>query len=278
MALMSWFDWFLNLFRPSISELTSTGPSTDEHPLITTAQLVRAGEMGAFSAGLWRDAKLRPAHPGRVGGLIAPAAVVVHTTDMHQSQWAGLIKRWTSDPGRGECAHFLIGRTQEQGVIQFVPVTKNANHAGGQPHGWYTTEEGKQMHPNTIAVGIELMSAGRLEKTGKPGEYRHPDTGYLIPSSDVYVHTDGTAWQVVTDYQLQTLSSLLRDLDRGPLVPLPQGTHVVPDAAYSSQGVGPWAIPLGAQVCGHVSLDPINRQDPGPQVMGFLRTWVESQP
>lgn len=48
-------------------------------------------------------------------------------------------------------------------MVQFAPITRNANHAGGKTHGWWYTRaggRGRLIHPNTVAVGIELDNAG----------------------------------------------------------------------------------------------------------------------
>jgi N-acetyl-anhydromuramyl-L-alanine amidase AmpD len=245
------------------------GPDPEEHPLITPAQAAELQDHPMWSGALWRNAKYLPAHPGRVGLVIVPRCTIVHTTDMHPSSWGALVKAWTERAADGACAHFLIGRDASQGVVQFVPITRNANHAGGKVHGWYKTGAGSLLHPNTVAVGIELHAAGRLQATGKPGEWRHPDSGLLIPSSDVEIDARGFGWHKITDYQLGALKLLLDDLAK-VLAPLPDGTTVSPDASYASQGVLSYATSQSAKLVGHVSLDPINRMDPGPFMMQWL--------
>ena len=67
---------------------------------------------GFFKDGLWSLARQTPAFPQRIGGVIAPFAVVVHTTDTVPEAYAGLVHNWTTAFGRGECAHFIVGRDQ----------------------------------------------------------------------------------------------------------------------------------------------------------------------
>jgi N-acetyl-anhydromuramyl-L-alanine amidase AmpD len=264
---------------PAALSRTTAGPPADEHPLVPPPQVAQAGESshGAFTEGLWDKAKYVPANPRRVGAPIVPRAVVVHTTDMHPGQWNGLQRNWTMGAGDGACAHFAIGRDAGQGVVQFVPINRNANHAGGNPHGWFKLPDGSLVHPNTVTVGIELHAAGLLRATGKPGEWQHPDTGLLIPTTDVVVDSRGRGWHTVTAYQLEMLKRLLDDL-RGTLLDvLPPETRVVPDATYASQGVADYAAPVSSSLVGHVSLDPVNRMDPGPQVMAWLRQYAQPE-
>lgn len=278
---MNIFTKILELLFPAkpVGPQNVAGPDPDEHPLLTMKDVLEAPKHPAFAGGLWNSARYMPAAAGRVGLAIVPRGIVVHTTDMHSSQWAGLVKAWTERPGDGACAHFLIGRDAGQGVIQFVPITRNGNHAGGVPHhGWYklpASSGGGLMHPNTMTVGIELHAAGRLQATGKPGEWRHPDSGLLVPATEVEVDSRGFGWHKVTEYQLGVLKLLLGDLEAYGLAPMTPGTSVQPDASYESQGVLSFAPPPNATIVGHVSLDPINRLDPGPFVMKWLNDYCK---
>jgi hypothetical protein len=94
----------------------------------------------AWDGGWWRGARRQPAHPGRVGGRCTPWAVVVHTTDMAPGTWDGLMRRLQRDAGRGAGAHFWLGRTPEQGLVQSVAVDRNANHAVARPETFCAVE------------------------------------------------------------------------------------------------------------------------------------------
>jgi peptidoglycan hydrolase-like protein with peptidoglycan-binding domain len=56
-----------------------------------------------------------PAHAGRVGPLISPWGIVIHTTDMMEDTLAALIERCASEGGDGAGFHFVVGRTPGQG-------------------------------------------------------------------------------------------------------------------------------------------------------------------
>lgn len=223
--------------------------------------------------GWYRFAKKLPAHPGRVGGPINPWSVVYHTTDMLPDEFAALISAWTSRASDGACAHFLIGRDESQGLIQFVPVKRNGNHAGGKPppngHGWYVSG-GKNIHPNLVAVGIEVHCAGGVHLIN--GEWRLVEDGKAhgmpLPKSDVIVDPNSNVrgWHVVTDFQRATLDRLLSDLEE-VLAPMPADAKTV----STGEVVPIWGMMPSARVVGHVALDPTNRSDPWPTQCNWLR-------
>ena len=242
---------------------SSYGVANEPQPVLS--RLVSPSPI--WEAGWWVRATRRPAHPGRVGGIIVPKAVVVHTTDMHPDQFGGLVKAWTERKGAGNCAHFLIGRTADKGVIQFMPIVRNGNHAGGSNgHGWFKSASGR-MHPNAISVGIELEAAGKLKWNGT--RWIHPDTGKAIPFDEVF-RLGKQGFQTITPYQVEQLKDLVLAL-KACLLPLPAGTEVVPFGSYAENGVASWARAASPVVVGHVTLDPTNKTDPGPQGMDIVR-------
>lgn len=259
------------LFHKTPTEWDTDGPPPDEEPVVTVKDVmeVKGALLGSapWEFGWWLDAHKVPAHPMRIGGPIVPRAIVVHTTDTYPGGFTAIAKAWGSEPGKGNAAHFMIGRTAQDGVVQFAPVTRNANHAGGKPHGNWKTAAGVLIHPNTIAVGIELDCAGQL-KIAKDGAIYHPDSGKSIPVSDVYFDAKGRPWHKVTDYQLYTLRKLIDDLR---LALKPTQDPVAPDGNYAQNGVAYYASAPLPWLVGHVTLDPVNRTDPGPQVMEWLR-------
>lgn len=281
MNIVKWLSsWLRGTAQADKADWDTVGPDEDEHPIVYAGTVDKAnwGEVNrgeakeksllspAWTSGWYYDADETPAHPGRIGPTIVPATVVVHTTDMHPSSHDALVKAWRETRGGGNAAHFLIGRTPEQGIKQFAQITRNANHAGGAKHGWWRTAEGKFIHPNTVAVGIELDNAGRLQKRGKA--WVHPDSGKTIPLEEVYIDAKGVGWHVLTPYQYGALMQLLHDL-KACLVPLPPGCVISPNGSYLGNGV-PWAVMSGVDVVGHATLDPTNKTDPGPQVTAWL--------
>lgn len=104
--------------------------------------------------------------------------------------YAALVRAWQTKPGAGNAAHFLIGRHDIDGVTQFAPITRNANHAGGKTHGWWSSGA-RLVHPNTIAVGIELDNAGRLARAA--GRWLHPDSRTTIPDERCLSTSTGVA-------------------------------------------------------------------------------------
>ena len=223
---------------------------------------------GFFKDGLWSLARQTPAFPQRIGGVIAPFAVVVHTTDTVPEAYAGLVHNWTTAIGRGECAHFIIGREQTSGVIQLTAITNNANHAGGDGHGMFVAGQ-QSWHPNLVSVGIEIDCAGqvrqlngvwRLFENGLP-------TGNPLPDADVTPDPahPGIGYHNVTEYQYQQLGLLLDGLET-VLGALPAGC-----VAHSIEQPPAWAIfPTGRRV-GHVSLHAQQRGDPWPPTCNWMR-------
>lgn len=224
-----------------------------------------------FKDGLLGDARYLPAHPGRVGGLIDPFAIVVHTTDMPPEDFGALLASWQSRPAAGDCAHFVIGRTPADGLVQMVPINRNANHAGGAHSGWFISGGGLNEyrdHPNEVSVGIELHCAGRVRlDSGWRCVDGHTLTGAAIPASDVIPDPDlpGYGWHRVTDWQYQQLDALITTLF-AVMSQVPAGLRAVSQA----QVPAPWAIGAG-RVVGHCSLDFLEREDPHQPTMQRIR-------
>jgi hypothetical protein len=269
---MAWWDNLAARLRaifgsvPGGFDWETAGPSDDEHPIVRASEQAWSDHGPTFVDGWWTGADRKPAHAKRIGPAIVPRAIVVHTTDTLNA-FDAIVKSWTTTPGAGNAAHFMIGRTSGEGVVQFAPITRNANHAGGHVHGNFQSASTGLIHPNTVSVGIELEAGGRLKRAGST--WVHPDTKKVVPDANVYVDARGVGWHVVTDYQLAVLDSLLdglwMQLQRRKLV-------AVPDDDYAKNGV-PWAGMPG-ELVGHVTLDPINKTDPGPQVLQHLRSLV----
>lgn len=224
-----------------------------------------------LSSGTWKDgicslATFKGAHPGRVGGPIQPWAIVVHTTDMLPSEFTALIAAWTTRASDGACAHFVIGR--DGAIVQLVPITRNGNHAGGPGHGIYTVG-GKAIHPNLVAVGVEVHCAGGVRLVN--GAWRLVEGGVahgeaLDPSE---VTSDparpGRGWHRMTEAQIAALRVLVAAI-QDVIAPMPVGAV----ARSIGESVPAWVTPHGVhaaqwpRIVGHVELDPANRSDPWP--------------
>jgi N-acetylmuramoyl-L-alanine amidase len=221
-----------------------------------------------FTDGWWSLAVRRPGFPGRIGGPIVPFAVVVHTTDMMPDTWDGLLHRWTTELGRGECAHFIIGRDAAHGIVQLGPITNDAHHAEGPGHGWFFS--GAQVwQPNSVSVGIEIHCAGLVQQVA--GAWRLIDGGVIqpgtLPDADVIPdpHRPGRGWHRVTDYQYQQLGALLDGLE-AVLAPLPDGC-----VAHSIEAPPAWGVFATGRRVGHVSLHAADRNDPWPPTCDWIR-------
>jgi N-acetylmuramoyl-L-alanine amidase-like protein len=223
---------------------------------------------GVFNDGWWSLATRRDAFAGRIGGVIAPFATVVHTTDMVPEDWDDLIQRWTTQLGNGNCAHFGIGRDAAHGLIQLAPITRNANHAGGDGHGNFVSGA-QSWHPNTVSVGIEIHCAGAVQQID--GNWRFVESGAAhgaaIPDADVVRDPlrPGRGWHKVTDYQYQQLGALLDGLET-VLDPLPEGC-----LAQSTENPPAYGVFPTGRVVGHVSLHAAQRGDPWPPTCDWLR-------
>lgn len=221
-----------------------------------------------FKDGLCDAAKYLPACPARVGEAIDPMTVVAHTTDMPPETFDALLASWQKTPGKGDCAHFVIGRTPADGLVQLVPINRNANHAGGDHHGWII-EGGKRWHPNEASVGIELHCAGRVELNHLGCWYSIEDgtSGKPIPASDVIPDPDrpGRGWHCVTEWQYQTLEALIT-----ALLATMRAPHGVIEGRSPWQTPAPWAVGSG-RVLGHCSLDFLEREDPHQPTMQRIR-------
>lgn len=217
-------------------------------------------------AGWSATCRHEPVHSGRIGIAIKPRAIVVHTTDMAPSSFTALIHAWQRVPGKGNAAHFLVGRSEHDGVVQLAPIYRNANHAGGPSHGAFVVD-GKPIHPNHYAVGIEVHNAGQLQLLdGKWTQAQHGVAyGPAYDPGDVILTSSKRGYHKPSEWQMDTLFALLTDLHT-TLPAQPAGTK----ARANVGGVQPWAARLNARVVGHCTLDPIRKGDPWPWIMARI--------
>lgn len=225
--------------------------------------------------GKYLGARYVEMHKGRIGGAINPRAIVVHSTDMAPSTFDALIKSWTTQPGKGNGAHFLIGRDERQGVVQFCSIARNANHAGGPSAGAFVDGQ-KRYHPNRYSVGIEVHNAGLLRQI--EGQWRQAErvdgklvaVGPAYSSSEVEVPSPIRApkigYHLPTAWQITELRKLIAALD-ATLAPAPENLI----AGQSVGKVQPWAYCADARVVFHASLDPTRKGDPWPVIARMVR-------
>lgn len=260
-------EWFSGL-KQSPLEVDTVGPITGENHSYPPKKQ-------SHHTDWYPDAIVVKAHHGRIGGACNPLAVVVHTTDTMPGGFKAIVKSWSTTVGAGNGAHYLIGRNPTDGIVQFVPHTSNSNHAGGKTHGNWLINK-MPVHPNTISIGIEIDAGGKLYKN-IIGNWIHPDTRKIVPDTDVYIDKWGHGWHRVTQYQLDQLDKLLNwlcDNVLGSLYHVDINHSIVPNGTYKDNHVSPWAESNKYKwLVGHVTLDPFNKTDPGPQVMEILSKW-----
>lgn len=251
-------------YLATIGNRNTAGP--DEHPPVGPIKDVEPFWRG----GLWIGARYVPAHSHRIGGAIAPMTIVDHTTDMADEDWDALIRAFSTQPGDGACCHFLVGKSEAQGVVQFVSVGRNGNHAGGPGHGVYV-DDGHEIHPNLLAIGIEFHCAGgQLRLIG--GQWRYVENGKIhgapVPASEVDPDParPGRGWQKLTPYQEYVRGRLHADLEL-VLAPMYPGLRAV----SKGEAVPSWGHARTTRIVGHVTLDPEHRSDPWPNGMAALR-------
>lgn len=241
------------------------------------------GDPAIDDHGLYSGSAYKPAHPKRVGVAITARALVIHTTDMLEGTFDGLVRRISTEPGLGEGFHWVLGRTPAQGLVQMTSALRNGNHAGGsrldkstgkyvQFHGWYKLPDGQLVHPNTWSLGIEVHNAGYLGRRRTPAGWLHADSGAIVPDDQVHVDSVGRGWHKVTQYQLDQLGPLV-DACRAFLAPMPPGVTLQPNGTYAGNGAQA-AVCKSARVVGHWTLDPTNKTDPGPE----LTDWINALP
>lgn len=230
-----------------------------------------------FDASGWCSrARRAEMHKDRIGGVIRPMVTYVHSTDCRPGTFETLIRRWAAEKGNGAGANFLLGKTPATGLAQLASIFRNSNHAGGmkeiRPDVWIPFHgdfviNGKIVHPNLIANGVEVDNAGRLDK--KNGRWIHTASGYVFDDADVYVDARGKGYERYTPYQFEVLGWLLPALAKAQ-APLPAGTAIKPNGDYPSNGAQ-WAKVDRYRVVGHATINPLNKTDPGPQMMDWVR-------
>lgn len=249
-------------------EWKTVGPDPAEYPVVTAGDIAHVAEkvnVGEFKEGRWSLATYKEMFAGRIGRAIVPRTMVVHTTDMRPGTFSALVRNWTRQLGAGNGAHFLIGRTAADGVVQFAPIHRNSNHAGGADCGSIGG-----LHPNTASVGVEVHGCGRLRQVN--GKWMDWEKVEVIPDADVYLDDKGRGWHKATEYQLDMVKRLWTAL-RPTLRAWPTGTKVQPSATYASQNVA-YAAPVSPALVGHVSMNPLRKSDPGPQWMKEINSWA----
>ena len=193
---------------------------------------------------------VRPAHQGRWGGKISPACVVWHCTDMRPGSGPALDRARAASKGKGNAEHFVIW--EDGTIVQHVPVTRNANHAGGEG-----AAKVNGYHVNSVSLGIELCNPGFLMK-GKLDDPRlYCDDGPTVITEKAIKTESG--WRVpYTKAQLDSAEWLARFV-------LPQCVTLgngAPQVTLSWPGKPSLAVyRYGIR---HSDINPTQKTDPGP--------------
>jgi N-acetyl-anhydromuramyl-L-alanine amidase AmpD len=229
-------------------------------------------------AGWWKYAQRAPLHHARVGQVINPFSIAVHSTDIldgHRS-FEGLLHRWQALPGKGNGAHFLIGRTEAQGLHQLCTILRNANHIGGETGGSFRGASGKLTIANLCTVGIEVHNAGQLElRNGAWRLIERDNRGICVPVG-LAVPPDQVApdrvnprrgYHLPTQWQMQKLHELMTALDA--VLPPIGATKPVPKLGK----VSTWADRRNPRVVFHATLDPSRKSDPWPLIGAAVNEW-----
>lgn len=135
--------------------------------------------------------------PARVsGGEIRPTLIVLHDTAGRLDKGSSV--RWFQDPTCQTSAHFVVERDGE--VVQMVRTDRKAAHAG-------KSQWRGRAFCNAFAVGIEIVSPGKLDASGRAWFGPSGVTG--IVRSATPEHGDGW-WLPYTQAQIEAVKSLCR--------------------------------------------------------------------
>lgn len=210
--------------------------------------------------GWYNLAKHKPADPGRVGKHTSPRAVVIHSTDMLPRTHNALVRSWTTQRGEGNAAHFLIGRTPEEGITQFVSCLRSANHAGGKLGGGVLIGDKRRIGWNLASIGIEVHNPGALRL----------DKGFWCYDGEPFRDADDPeveamycrGWLKYTDYQMEAVSTLIQTISVWPwFQPLPEYATISIDGNETPKA---WARVSDPVLVGHATINPMRKSDPGP--------------
>lgn len=162
------------------------------------------------------------------GGIYTPQYLVMHYTASISEKGS---VNWFLNPQAQASAHLLIDR--DGSITQFAPFNIITWHAG-------VSEWNGLKGLNKFAIGIELVNAGKLIRSGNT--WMSPLDNKPIPDSDVIIathrnDTTSAGWQTYTDIQLQVAAEIAALLAK---------TYALKD------------------VVGHDEIAPHRKIDPGP--------------
>lgn len=197
--------------------------------------------------------QVRPAHQGRWGGPITPSCVVWHCTDMRPGSGPALDRARAASAGKGNAEHFVIW--EDGTIVQHVPVTRNANHAGGPG-----AAKVNGYHVNTVSLGIELCNPGFLKKRNLGPD----DTAFLCDDGPTVIEratkTESGYRVPYTDAQYQAAMWLAE--------------HVLPYCVTAGNGAPLVTLSWAGQKFSavrvyrygirHSDINPTQKTDPGP--------------
>lgn len=161
------------------------------------------------------------------GGKLDPDTIIIHYTAGGSADSA---IRVFADPSKKVSAHLVVGLNGS--VTQMVPFNVVAWHAGKSQHL-------DRVGLNKYSIGIEIVNAGRLEKSGKSYLAWF---GKSYPEDEVYygVHRNETAatyWKRYTEDQISRVEQICDTL------------HQTYNIRY---------------ILGHEEIAPTRKIDPGP--------------
>jgi N-acetyl-anhydromuramyl-L-alanine amidase AmpD len=164
------------------------------------------------------------------GGRIEPTLIVLHDTAGRLEP--GSAVAWLADRRSKVSAHFVVERDGR--VTQLVDCDRAAWHCGASS--W----QGRA-NCNGFAIGIEIVSPGRLKPSGGHGVawFGQRWAAAECVAADSAAHGGPALWLPYTDAQVAAVGGLVRALAVG--------------------------YPTITDVAGHFEISPRRKVDPGPQ-------------
>lgn len=235
--------------------------------------------MSEFNEAGWlKNIEHTPMHAERMGAVINPFSIAVNSTDVldnHRS-FTGLMRRWQALAGDGNGSHFIIGRSEAQGMYQLCSILRDAKHLNEATCGFFRDIGGKMTPANLCTVGIVVHNAGQLEMRNgvwrlleRGGDGVRIPVGLDIPAIEVSTDPINSrrGYHLPTLWQLEKLQLLIRTLDAA-LPPIGSAKAVPRMGVIRS-----WADRRNARVVFHAALDPTRTSGPWPLIGSAVNQW-----